>query len=210
MPPSLLTWKHEDEILASGVLYVAGVDEAGRGCLAGPVAAAALIFLSRDACPKELNDSKQLSRKVRQQLYEQLSNDERVIWSVATASVEEIDQINILRASHLAMKRAVDALKMAADFLLVDGLRVPLLGKYQRPLVDGDALSPSIAAASIIAKETRDRLMEQLHLEYPVYGFAQHKGYGTPQHLEAIDQFGITPIHRRSFAPVRQVELNIK
>ncbi|MFZ5806204.1 MAG: ribonuclease HII [Verrucomicrobiota bacterium] len=201
---SLLSWEHEQSVRQKGYRCVAGVDEAGRGCLAGPVVAGAVIFLDMSACPDGVNDSKKLSRASRKKLYETLTSHTSILCGVGVASVEEIDQINILKASHLAMKRALEALSTPADFVLVDGLKVSLLGENHLALIGGDAISPSIAAASIIAKEYRDRLMEQFDAEYPQYGLARHKGYGTAEHLEAIQLYGISPLHRRSFAPVRQ------
>lgn len=202
-----MEWNYEEEAAKKGWKRIAGVDEAGRGCLAGPVVAAAFIFLDRIACPAELNDSKKLSRAVRQKLFQHFTSHPSVDWSVGIATVEEIDRLNILRASHLAMKRALEGLNPVADFILVDGLRVHSLGKNQQPIVGGDSLSPSIAAASIIAKETRDRLMEELHEQFPQYNFAKHKGYGTALHMNSIQEHGICPLHRRSFAPVRQIPL---
>lgn len=199
-----LSWNYEQTARQAGHRFIAGVDEAGRGCLAGPVVAGAVIFLEPSVCPENVDDSKKLSRAARRKIYEQLVSHPSVLWGAGIASVEEIDRLNILRASHLAMQRALDALASPADFLLVDGWRVVSLGAHQQAIVGGDAASPSIAAASIIAKETRDRLMEQLDAEYPQYGLARHKGYGTSEHLEAIQLHGITPIHRRSFDPVRQ------
>lgn len=203
----MLTWRHEDECLHGGTGPVAGIDEAGRGCLAGPVVAGAVIFLSRDARPALLDDSKKLSRSARRALYEQLTTDARVVWAVGSATVEEIDRLNILRATHLAMQRALQSLATAPTAVLVDGLPVPGLGERQLALVGGDGLSPSVAAASILAKESRDRMMEVLDREHPGYGFSKHKGYGTRQHLEALAALGVSPVHRRSFTPVRQAEL---
>lgn len=203
----LSSWHFEDESLRQGHKLLAGVDEAGRGCLAGPVMAAALIFLDRAACPDEVNDSKQLTRKQRQSLHKILTADSRVLWAVGSASVEEIEKINILRASHVAMQRACEALPRKPDWLLVDGLPVSLFGKNHLAIVDGDALSNSIAAASILAKETRDLFMEEAEKSYPGYGFAKHKGYGTKQHLEALSRLGPCPMHRKTFGPVRQLSL---
>lgn len=197
-----LGWNYEEEWLAQGISFIAGVDEVGRGCLAGPVIAAAVIFLDRKACPSEVNDSKKLSRDTRRRLHESLTTSSLIIWSVGISSVEEIDKVNVLRACDLAMKRAIDELSLIPEQLLVDGLRVPLLGKKQQAIVKGDSQSPSIAAASIIAKETRDCLMEKLEIQYPGYGFAKHKGYGTSLHHEALKSLGPSPEHRRSFAPV--------
>ena len=203
----MLTWRHEDDCLHGGPGPVAGIDEAGRGCLAGPVVAGAVIFLSRDALPAPLDDSKKLSRSARRALYDQLTADARVVWAVGSATVEEIDRLNILRATHLAMQRALAALASSPGSVIVDGLPVPGLGGRQLALVGGDGLSPSVAAASILAKESRDRMMGVLDREHPGYGFSKHKGYGTRQHLDALAALGVSPVHRRSFAPVRQAEL---
>jgi ribonuclease HII len=202
-----LSWAYEDQALKRGFSIIAGVDEAGRGCLAGPVVAGAVIFLDRSICPEGLNDSKQLTRPKRHKIYESLICHENILWAAGQASVEEIDCINILNASHLAMKRAVDSLLKSPDHLLIDGLKVKIFGSNQTPIVKGDALSYSIAAASIIAKETRDRLMETLDTEQPMYGFARHKGYGTEIHLKALKAHGSSPHHRHSFKPVHQLTL---
>jgi ribonuclease HII len=203
-----LSWTHEEiHTIRLGECHIAGVDEAGRGCLAGPVVAGAIIFLCRKARPKGLNDSKLLVRADRQRLYQHLVTHTEIFWSVGIATVEEIDSINILQASHLAMRRALDGLPSRPGFVLVDGLPVRTLGHEHAALVGGDGISPSIAAASIIAKETRDRLMEVADAEFPGYGFAQHKGYGTPEHGRALEARGPCPLHRRSFAPVRQAAL---
>jgi ribonuclease HII len=203
-----LSWAYEDDALGRGFSFVAGIDEAGRGCLAGPVVAGAVIFLNRKACPEGLNDSKQLTRSKRQKLYSQITACSEILWSVGQASVEEIDRFNILNASHLAMERARSALSQPPDHLLIDGLKVKRLGDEQTPIVKGDALSFSIAAASIIAKETRDCLMEELDAQYPHYGLARHKGYSTQDHITAINRHGPCPHHRRSFEPVRQMSLD--
>jgi len=182
-------------------LLVCGVDEAGRGPLAGPVFAACVI-LSEDDPIAGLADSKVLSHERREQLAIQIRS-RAVAWTVASASVEEIDSINILRASLLAMRRAVEQLSVEPHEVLVDGLYCPEVRFPSRAIVDGDALVAEISAASILAKTARDALMVQLHELYPDYGFASHKGYSTRQHLEALQRFGVCPIHRRSFAPVR-------
>jgi len=182
-------------------LLVCGVDEAGRGPLAGPVFAACVI-LSEDDPIAGLADSKVLSHERREQLAIQIRS-RAVAWAVASASVEEIDSINILRASLLAMRRAVEQLSVEPHEVLVDGLYCPEVRFPSRAIVDGDALVAEISAASILAKTARDALMVQLHELYPDYGFASHKGYSTRQHLEALQRFGVCPIHRRSFAPVR-------
>ena len=188
--------------MTSGLL-ICGVDEAGRGPLAGPVFAACVVL--REGDPIEgLADSKVLSPERREELALQI-RDRAAAWAVASASVEEIDRINILRASLLAMRRAVEQLLIEPHEVLVDGLHCPTVRFPVRAIVDGDALVAEISAASILAKTARDALMVQLHDLYPEYGFASHKGYSTPQHLEALQRFGICPIHRRSFAPVRSL-----
>jgi ribonuclease HII len=180
-----------------GYRYVAGVDEAGRGPLAGPVVAAAVIF-PPEYRNKEINDSKQLSATKRAYLYDIIKN-EAIAVGVGVAESDVIDQINILRASLQAMSEAVQELDTSPDYLLVDGLhRVPL-PTPQKPIVKGDALSISIAAASIIAKVSRDRIMEMYHRQFPQYNFMRNKGYGTEEHRNAIKQFGMCKIHRRSF-----------
>ncbi len=187
---------------------IAGVDEAGRGPLAGPVVAAAAI-LPEKFRHKVLRDSKQLSAKQRESIYGELSAHSDVVWAVAVVHVEEIDRINILRATHAAMRAAVGQLRAAPDHVLIDGLPVRPFPVEQTALVDGDALSFSIAAASVFAKVTRDRLMLDYDREFPAYGFAQHKGYGTELHLERLRQHGPCPIHRRTFLPVQQYLLDL-
>lgn len=181
----------------------AGVDEAGRGPLAGPVVAAAVIL--DDLQPiKGLADSKVLTARRREQLYEEILA-KALCCSIAEASVEEIDRLNILQATMLAMKRAVEGLRLKPVKVLVDGNRLPVLSMLAEAIVKGDALVPSISAASILAKVHRDRWCEQFHLEYPQYGFAGHKGYGTAEHLAALREHGACPQHRRSFSPVAEV-----
>ncbi|MDO4222362.1 MAG: ribonuclease HII [Akkermansia sp.] len=192
---------HED-----GFATVAGIDEAGRGPLAGPVVAAAVILPDGYGLAG-LNDSKQLSAKRRETLYAALMQDPRVKKNVAQASVEEIDRMNILRATHLAMARAAQALSPLPQMCIIDGLPVPNFPLPSRNLVKGDARCLSIAAASILAKVTRDHIMQELDAQFPAYGFARNAGYGTREHLEAIRTHGITVHHRRSFAPVAQMEL---
>ncbi len=188
-------------------LLVCGVDEAGRGPLAGPEFAACVIL--RDDDPIEgLADSKVLSHQRREKLAIQIRS-RAAAWAVASASVEEIDRINILRASLLAMRRAVEQLTIEPHEVLVDGLHCPEVSFPVRAIVDGDALVAEISAASILAKTARDALMLEMHALYPDYGFARHKGYSTRQHLEALRRFGICPIHRRSFAPVRSLCLDL-
>ena len=183
---------------------VAGVDEAGRGPLAGPVVAAAVILDELQPI-KGLADSKVLSAGRREKLYDEI-RARALCCSIASASAEEIDQINILQATMLAMKRAVEGLRILPHRVVVDGNRVPQLRVPVEALVKGDALMPAISAASILAKVTRDRLCDALHAEHPAYGFAAHKGYPTPEHLAALRTHGPCPAHRRSFAPVREAE----
>src|SRR3954466_11099887 len=182
---------------------IAGVDEAGRGPLAGPVLAAAVI-LDRKRIPKGLNDSKQLSEEEREALYPRILETALAV-GVGEASVGEIDLVNIRQATHLAMARAVRALAIAADFALVDGNDAPALPCKCDTLVGGDGRSVSIAAASIIAKVTRDRLMVRLHDEHPGYNWRSNKGYGTPDHYSGLKLHGVTMHHRRSFAPIYNI-----
>lgn len=182
---------------------MAGVDEAGRGPLAGPVVAAAVIL--DDLNPiKGLADSKKLTALRREKLYDEI-RAKALCCSIALASVEEIDSLNILQATLLAMKRAVEGLRLKPNKVLVDGNRLPTLGILAEAIVKGDALVPSISAASILAKVYRDRWCDEFHLEYPQYGFAGHKGYGTAEHLAALREHGACPQHRKSFAPVAEV-----
>lgn len=194
---------------ASGYRCVCGIDEAGRGPLAGPVVAAAVVLPEGYELPG-LNDSKKLTAKKRDALYEHLMADDSVLKCVAEASVQEIDELNILRATHLAMARAAQEIAPAVDFCLIDGLAVPNFPLPSQNMVKGDARCLSIAAASVLAKVTRDRYMEQLAKEFPQYGFERHAGYGTKAHLEAIRTYGVTIHHRRSFAPVAQMELPLE
>ena len=200
---------HEHELLASGVTLVAGLDEAGRGPLAGPVVAAAVMFPAHwlgGEFPVELtklNDSKQLTETQREHYFAWLTSHAEVRYAIAEADALVIDRINILQATHRAMNDALDRLTPPPAHVLVDGLRVKSLRFPQTPLVKGDARSYSIAAASVLAKVTRDRQMLAFDREFPGYGFAEHKGYGTPAHLAAIARLGACPIHRRSFAPLK-------
>lgn len=179
---------------------MAGVDEAGRGPLAGPVVAAAVIL--DDLQPiAGLNDSKKLSAKRRERLFDDI-RARALCFCIAQASVQEIDQLNILQATMLAMKRAVEGLRLKPQRVLVDGNRLPTLDILAEAIVQGDALVPAISAASILAKVHRDRLCDELHARYPVYGFDQHKGYGTAQHLAALQAHGPSDSHRMTFAPV--------
>jgi ribonuclease HII len=186
---------------------VAGVDEAGRGPLAGPVVAAAVIL--DDSQPiAGLADSKKLSAARRERLFDDI-RARALCCSVAMASVEEIDRLNILQATLLAMRRAVEGLRLKPRLVLVDGNRLPVLDVRAEAIVQGDAKVQAISAASILAKVTRDRGLQALHDEYPQYGFDQHKGYGTAQHLEALRRWGPCPMHRRSFAPVAEAVLRV-
>ena len=182
---------------------MAGVDEAGRGPLAGPVVAAAVI-LNAHAPIEGLADSKKLSAARRELLYDEILH-KALCCSIAQASVEEIDTLNILQATMLAMRRAVEGLRLLPAKVLVDGNRLPMLKVRAEAIVKGDAKVPAISAASILAKVTRDRMCQELEAAYPGYGFARHKGYGTAVHLRALQTLGATPAHRRSFAPVAQV-----
>ena len=199
-------FSHEDILIAKGFAKIAGVDEAGRRPLAGPVAAAAVILPRSFTCPL-LDDSKKLSKKKRDLLYAEITGNPEVIWAVATVEADEIDQINILRATHRAMGLALEALKVRPDIALIDGLPVKGLSISHEALVKGDGLSLSIAAASVIAKVTRDHIMEMIAAEFPLYGFERHQGYGTREHLEALKHHGPCRYHRRSFQPVSQLSL---
>lgn len=202
-------FKFERECLQRGCSRVAGADEAGRGPLAGPVVAAVVCLPQEwilNGLPRKLhglNDSKQLPEKDRERFYNFLTTSPLVAYAIATVDVQVIDSINILRASLRAMNEAILQLAPIPDHTLVDGPHIFSALHPQTPLVDGDAKSFSIAAASVLAKVTRDRLMVQIHEQFPQYGFRDHKGYSTPQHLEALAQFGPCPLHRRSFAPCR-------
>ena len=196
--------RFEREALAQGYLRVAGVDEAGRGCLFGPVFAAAVMLSAVHPIPG-LRDSKQLSAARREELAP-LIRERALAWAVAQASPQEIDSINILQASRLAMRRAILQLDPAPDFLLVDAVTVDL-PIPQRGLIHGDALCRSIAAASILAKVGRDACLRQLDELYPHYGLARHKGYPTVEHIRALELYGPTPLHRTTFTPVRQLSL---
>jgi ribonuclease HII len=193
----------EQRILKTMPGPVAGVDEAGRGPLAGPVVAAAVI-LNRKKIPKGLNDSKQMTAQAREAAFEAIMTC-AVAVGVGEASVDEIDLVNIRQATHLAMARAVRALAVAPMFALVDGNDAPALSCPCDTIVKGDGLSVSIAAASIVAKVTRDRLMAALHGEHPGYGWISNKGYGTGEHLDALSRLGPCRHHRRSFAPVHNI-----
>ena len=201
--------------MEQGLTRIAGVDEAGRGPLAGPVFAAAVILPTDwilNGLPKPLkkvNDSKQLTPELRESLFAELTSRPEVRFAIAEVPEQMIDQINILQATHRAMNLALARLNPAPQHVLVDGLRVKSMAWPQTAIVSGDALSYSIAAASILAKVSRDRLMIQLDGQYPGYGFADHKGYGTPEHLTAIQARGPCPIHRQSFAPFRRTQADL-
>ena len=190
-------WAIERDCFAAGCQLVCGVDEAGRGPLAGPVCAASVI-LPPDLVIPGLNDSKKLTDKKRRELFEIITS-EAVSYGIALVDEKQIDEMNILQATFRAMEQAVARMDVTPDLALVDGNREPSLGLPVRTVVKGDSLSANIAAASILAKVTRDRLMEQLDETYPQYGFAVHKGYGTKRHYEALREYGPCPIHRRSF-----------
>ena len=190
-------WEIEREYRGKGFLTVAGVDEAGRGPLAGPVFAAAVI-LPEGHLLEGLNDSKKISEKKREALFERIC-DEALSFSIASASVEEIDRINIREATSLAMNRAIGGLGIAPDLVLVDGNYIGGCPVTHECIIKGDARSASIAAASILAKVSRDRLMQTLAREYPQYQLEKHKGYGTALHIDAIRKYGAAPIHRKTF-----------
>lgn len=190
-------WAYEHAAFADGFTLVCGVDEAGRGPLAGPVCAAAVI-LPKDVEIEGLNDSKKLTDKKRRELFEVIT-ETAVSYGIAFADEKEIDEINILQATFRAMARAMAALSVKPELALIDGNRACDFGIPVRTIVKGDSLSASIAAASILAKVTRDRLMEQYAEEFPQYGFEVHKGYGTKRHYEALREYGPSPIHRMTF-----------
>jgi ribonuclease HII len=196
---------------ARGLTRLAGVDEAGRGPLAGPVVAAAAVLPVEwvtEGLPEtllRLNDSKQLTEKIREELFAAIHSETQIHFGIGIIDSALIDDINILQATHRAMNAALAQLDPPAAHALMDGRLVPTLATPQTAIIKGDAKSHSIAAASILAKVTRDRLMREYHEQWPEYGFAQHKGYGTAAHQAALEQHGPCPIHRRSFAPVRAV-----
>jgi len=193
----MLDYDFEKQFLSDEIKLICGVDEAGRGPLMGPVVAAACI-LPPDVTIKGLDDSKKLSEKKRELLFEEIK-EKAIAYSVASASVEEIEELNILNAAMLAMKRAIESLEVKADFALIDGNCSRGFSIPTKTVVGGDAKVPSIAAASILAKVTRDRLCYEYDKEYPEYGFGKHKGYGTKLHMEALRKYGPSPVHRPSF-----------
>ena len=209
---------YERECLANGYCFIAGIDEVGRGPLAGPVVASSAMFSSaviKAGLPnslKDVNDSKKLSEKKREHLFDVLNDFDGVDFGISIIESEEIDRINILQATHKAMSKSLISLEHNPDHLLVDGRPVKSLGKSQSAIVKGDSLSYSIGAASIIAKVTRDRIMKKFDLKFPGYGFSSNKGYGTREHLNALNDLGPCSIHRLTFAPIRkdpQDELNL-
>lgn len=205
-------FEFERSLFRSGARHIAGVDEAGRGPLAGPVVAAAVILPEPwiegglPAALEGLNDSKQLGIADRERFFEFLTSPDLIRFGIARIDAPVIDQVNILQATHLAMNEALAQLLPPPDHVLVDGLPVPSMCHTQTALVKGDSRSFSIAAASVLAKVTRDRLMQNFDRQFPVYGFADHKGYGTLRHLAAIAEHGPCIIHRRSFAPLKPAQ----
>ena len=198
-------WKHEKAARKQGAIRIAGLDEVGRGPLFGPVVAAAVILAPR--CRLQgLTDSKKLSEKKRDE-FELLIRANAVAWAVAAVDVETIDRINIRRASLLAMRLAVEQLALSPDYLLIDGIDTIDWPCPQQSVIQGDAISLSIAAASVLAKVHRDRMLVELDSQFPGYGLASHKGYGCPDHLAALARLGPTPLHRKSFSPVSQAAL---
>lgn len=203
---------HECDLWRKGLARVAGVDEAGCGPLAGPVVAAAVVFpiswleTGLPSAFRGLNDSKQLAEEEREKFFERIQSHPEIHFAVSIVDVETIDRINIRQAAWQGMNRALEQLQPRADHVLVDGLRIRWLTYPQTALVQGDARSYSIAAASVLAKVTRDRIMRELDKQFPGYGFAEHKGYSTRQHFAALEKLGPCPIHRRSFGPMKPVE----
>jgi ribonuclease HII len=206
---------HECALWKQGLSHVAGVDEAGCGPLAGPVVAAAVVFPKNwleTGLPSKfrgLNDSKQLSEDEREKFFERITAQPEIRFAISVVDVETIDRINIRQAAWQGMWRALDQLQPRAEHVLVDGLRIKWLPYRQTALVQGDARSYSIAAASVLAKVTRDRAMREFDRQFPGYGFAGHKGYSTPQHFAAIAKLGACPIHRKSFAPLKPKEAEL-
>jgi len=191
---------YERGAMDNGYMRIAGIDEVGRGPLAGPVVSAAVI-LPIDYYPEGLNDSKKLTARQRNRLFEMLARD-AVAWGAGMSDINEIDEYNILNATIKSMERAINALYPLPDFLLVDALNLKSIPTPQKAIIKGDSLSISIAAASVIAKVIRDKMMEIYDKLYPGYGFAKHKGYGTKDHMESIRRLGLCPIHRRSFCHI--------
>lgn len=204
MPRRPSMTNYERAAQKEGFKQVAGIDEVGRGPLAGPVVAAACI-IPHGVVIRNIDDSKKLTREEREFYYKKITTDSRFIYAVAVVSHHIIDAINIFNATIRAMLEAVSKLSVIPDCLLVDGLKLPHPSIPAKKIVGGDALSQSIAAASILAKVTRDQIMRDYHLDYPQYGFDQHKGYSTEEHLTALKEHGISPIHRRTYEPCREV-----
>ncbi len=196
-------FRYEKKLRALGVARIAGIDEAGRGALAGPVVAAAVILPERFR-HRKLNDSKQLAPELREEIYHELVGNAEIAWAIGVVDSIEIDEINILRATHKAMRAASEALTGPPDHVLIDGLPVFPFPFAQTAIIDGDCYSLTIAAASVIAKVRRDRMMRDFCARFPEYCFSQHKGYGTELHLIRLHELGPCPIHRRSFEPVAQ------
>lgn len=194
----------ENRLRDQGYDRIAGVDEAGRGPLAGPVVAVACI-LPPGLFFEHLNDSKKLKSEVREQLFSEITSEKDVLFAIGVADVPTIDRINILQATFLAMRNAVSALPSRPDYLLIDGNASPFVEIPNETMIQGDSLSLSIAAASILAKVTRDRMMQEFDQKWPQYGFGKHKGYATEEHIGAIQRLGPCPIHRKSFDPIRSL-----
>ena len=188
---------YENEGYSKGYLYIGGIDEAGRGPLAGPVVASVVVF-KQNTKIEGINDSKKLSEAKREELFD-IIKEQAIDYGIGIVNNEEIDEINILNATYLAMKKALNCLKNTPDYLLIDAATIPGISIDQKPIIKGDSKSISIAAASILAKVTRDNIMYQYDEMFPEYGFKSHKGYGTKEHYEAIEKYGITRIHRKSF-----------
>ncbi len=196
-------FRYERKLRAIGLIRIAGIDEAGRGALAGPVVAAAVV-LPEKFRHRRLNDSKQLAPELREEIYGELVGNTGIVWAIGVVDHLVIDQINILRATHQAMRTAIETLAGPPEHVLIDGRPVSPFPFPQTAIVDGDCFSLSIAAASIIAKVTRDRMMRDFCVQFPEYCFSRHKGYGTELHLTKLHEHGPCPIHRRSFEPVAQ------
>ncbi len=196
-------FRHEKKLRALGITQIGGIDEAGRGALAGPVVAAVAV-LPEKFRHKKLKDSKQLLPELRQKIYDELVGNPQITWAIGVVDSLEIDRINILRATHKAMRLALEALATQPEHVLIDGLPVFPFPLPQTAIIDGDCDSLSIAAASVIAKVTRDAIMRDFCAQFPEYCFSQHKGYGTELHLLKLHELGPCPIHRRSFEPVAQ------
>jgi ribonuclease HII len=201
LPVSTINLDFENQAIADGYKFIAGVDEVGRGCLAGAVVAGAVILDLSKFLPEGLNDSKKISAKNRERIAEEIRAN-AICYQIGQIEAEEIDRINILQATKKAMISAIGKLNPAADFLLIDALQLKEIDLPQKAIIHGDAISASIAAASIIAKVYRDNSMREIDKVYPEYGFSKHVGYGTKAHFEALRKFGATPIHRKTFRGV--------